>query len=70
MGNTVTRQQHPLPPELLERVLELLPPRDLLAAVLVCRLWRRVGEQPHLWARLRLRLHASSPAVGWRDTAQ
>lgn len=53
----------PLPPELLERVLSFLPPAHLKAAVLVCRLWRRVGARPHLWASLRLRVD------GWRGAA-
>ena len=38
-----------LPPEILERVFHLLPPRDLKAVVLVCRRWREVGEVPVLW---------------------
>jgi hypothetical protein len=39
-----------LPGEMLERILRLLPPRALKAAVLVCRRWREVGEAPGLWA--------------------
>jgi len=33
----------------LERVFRRLCPRDLKAAVLVCRRWREVGEAPKLW---------------------
>ena len=39
-----------LPAEMLERVFNLLPPRDLKAVVLVCRWWREVAEAPWLWA--------------------
>ena len=38
-----------LPAEMLERVFHLLPPRDRMAVVLVCRWWREVGEVPALW---------------------
>jgi len=38
-----------LPSEMLLKVLELLGPRDLKAAVLVCKLWRALGEDPRLW---------------------
>ena len=34
----------------LRLVFRLLPPRDLKNVVLVCRLWREVGEEPGLWA--------------------
>ena len=34
----------------LELVVELLHPRDMKNVVLVCRLWREVGEVPHFWA--------------------
>jgi hypothetical protein len=44
-----------LPPEVLELVLRLLPPRALKAAVLVCRAWRAAGEAPGLWAWARPR---------------
>ena len=38
-----------LPPEILEMILGLLSPADLRSAVLVCQLWREVGEAPGLW---------------------
>ena len=41
---------------LLDLVFRLLPLRDLLVVLLVCRLWREVGEEPGLWARLVLRV--------------
>ena len=34
----------------LELVFGLLPPRDMKNVVLVCRLWREVGEAPGFWA--------------------
>ena len=40
----------------LELVFGLLPPRDMKNVVLVCRLWREVGEAPGLWAWVILRL--------------
>ena len=45
-----------LPPELLDHVFHLLAPQDLKAAVLVCRLWREVGEAPGLWSWVGLRV--------------
>jgi len=45
-----------LPKELLEMFLKLLPPRDLKAALLVCRSWRDVGERSKLWAWVCLRV--------------
>ena len=41
---------------LLDLVFRLLPLRDLLVVLLVCRLWREVGEGPGLWAGLVLRV--------------
>ena len=41
-----------LPAELLEMVLRYLPPRDLRNAMLVCQLWREVGEAPGLWRQI------------------
>ena len=38
------------PNEILEKVFRMLPRRDLMRAVLVCRRWRDVGESPILWA--------------------
>ena len=45
-----------LPLELLHQILGLLAPQDLKAAVLVCRLWREVGEAPGLWTWAFLRV--------------
>ena len=45
-----------LPPELLHKVFLLLAPEDIKAAVLVCRLWREVGEAPSLWSWVVLRV--------------
>ena len=41
-----------LPPSLLARVLDLLPLRDRCTAMLVCRHFQRVGEDPLLWAEV------------------
>jgi len=54
----VARIDSMLPPEMLERVLHLLPPRDLRAAVQVCRRWREVAEAPRLWTWVRLKVTA------------
>ena len=35
---------------MLHQVFCLLPPRDLKNVVLVCRLWREVGDWPGFWA--------------------
>ena len=39
-----------LPEEMLRMVFSFLPPVDLKAAVLVCKLWSRVGQAPGLWS--------------------
>ena len=54
---------HLLPAEILGRVLGLLSHGDLRSAVLVCRWWREVGEQPLLWrwARIKVDCAASHP---------
>ena len=46
-----------LPPEVLIQVFYLLAPRDIKAAMLVCRLWREVGKAPSLWSWVVLRLY-------------
>ena len=38
-----------LPPEILLKIFHLLSPRHLKRVVLVCRWWRKVGEDPALW---------------------
>jgi len=44
-----------LPPELLLEVFQKLPPRVLLKALLVCRLWHSLALQaPQLWTWLHL----------------
>ena len=44
----------------LRLVFKLLPPRDLKNVVLVCRLWREVGEAPRLWAWVVLRVNTEN----------
>ena len=39
-----------VPQEMLRIIFSFLPPKDLKAAVLVCKLWSRVGQAPGLWS--------------------
>ena len=39
-----------LPEEMLRMIFSFLPPNDLKAAVLVCKLWSRIGQAPGLWS--------------------
>eukprot|EP00092_Neocalanus_flemingeri_P010344 GFUD01011142.1.p1 GENE.GFUD01011142.1~~GFUD01011142.1.p1 ORF type:complete len:329 (+),score=72.57 GFUD01011142.1:200-1186(+) len=39
-----------LPPEIFERIFQLLPPQDLKMVMLVCKRWKEVGEVPGLWS--------------------
>ena len=39
-----------LPEEMLRMIFSYLPPEDLKAVVLVCKLWSRVGQAPGLWS--------------------
>ena len=52
----VTNIPSRLPPEVLGRIFRLLPRRALKMAVLVCRLWREVGEEQGVWAGHTLRV--------------
>ena len=45
-----------LPTEILAEILRLLPLQTLKQAVLVCRLWRQLGEDPRLWAKMTLQV--------------
>ena len=47
----------------LSLVFRLLPARDLLVVLLVCRLWREAGEAPGLWAGIVLRHPAPKMAL-------
>ena len=38
-----------LPAEMLRQIFSLVPPADLKTVLLVCQLWREVGEAPGLW---------------------
>jgi len=52
-----------LPAEMVAMVLQLLPPRDLMAAMLVCRRWREVGEDsPALWTWVWLKVNYENHA--------
>ena len=44
------------PEELLETLLQKLPPAGLKSALLVCHTWKRLGEQPDLWFWVNLRV--------------
>merc|ERR1711971_23987 len=48
-----------LPPELLSCIFGFLPFGDLKNALLVCRRWMEVGEQPCLWESFNLKLLAN-----------
>ena len=37
------------PKKILKYIFSLLPPPDLKAAVMVCKLWAEVGQAPELW---------------------
>ena len=52
-----------LPAEVLYLIFCWLPPRDLKSVVLVCRLWREVGEAPGLWTWVVLRLTGEDTEV-------
>ena len=54
--NTVLRQKAGVLDFVLTKVFLLLAPRDLRNVLLVCGLWREVGEAPGLWAGLVLRV--------------
>ena len=45
-----------LPFEMLLEIISHLAPMDLKSAVLVCRRWREVGEEPKLWSWAALKL--------------
>ena len=59
LANTISM----LPAEVLYLIFCWLPPRDLKCVVLVCRLWREVGEAPGLWAWVLLRLTGEDTEV-------
>ena len=44
----------------LSLVFRLLHRRDMRSVVLVCRLWREVGEAPTYWAGLQLQVMGAS----------
>jgi len=46
-----------LPPEIIGKILSSLSPRDLKSAVLVCRMWREVGESSSLWSWARAKIY-------------
>jgi len=50
-----------LPPELLSAIFRFLPFTDLKSALLVCRWWRKMGEDPCLWAKFKLQIPLALP---------
>ena len=48
-----------IPPELLSIIFQFLPFSDLKHALLVCKRWRDLGEQPSLWAKLELQFEGT-----------
>ena len=49
------------PPEILEHILQFLPPKDLKSAVCVSKNFAKVGGKPKLWSWAKLSLHPDSP---------
>jgi len=45
-----------LPSLVISKILSSLSPRDMKSAVLVCRLWRKVGESSSLWSWARVKI--------------
>ena len=43
-------------PEMLHQIFHWLPPEDLKNVLLVCRLWRELGEAPGLWGGMVLKV--------------
>ena len=54
--NCMNKINRLLPPEMLERILSLLEPKDLKNAVLVCKLWAKVGT---------IMITAYTPFISW-----
>ena len=54
--NCMNKINRLLPPEMLERILSLLEPKDLKNAVLVCKLWAKVGT---------IMITAFTPFISW-----
>ena len=50
----VLNQDPALPREILSKVFGFLSNHDLANALLVCRFWRDVGEDPFLWTKFRI----------------
>ena len=44
-----------LPPEMLEKILGYLAPKDLNNVVLVCKTWKNMGEAPALWSWFKIK---------------
>lgn len=46
-----------IPEEILCKILSWLPVRDLCSAILVCKHWRTIGEDPVLWKKYNLEVN-------------
>ena len=46
-----------IPEEILSKILSWLPVRDLCSAILVCKHWRTIGEDPVLWKKYLLEVN-------------
>jgi len=47
-----------LPNEIFHRIFQELPEQDIKAAVLVCKAWNEIGEDPIFWARAIVRIES------------
>ena len=59
-----------LPEEMLRIIFSFLPPKDLKAVVLVCKLWSRVGQAPGLWSWITFHAWSMSSLHAWSISEQ
>ena len=52
-----------LPVEVVLLIFNKLSLKDLFSAVLVSKLWREIGMDPHLWKQFALRVRGDNPAL-------
>ena len=46
-----------LPEEMQRKILNLLPHKDLMSAMLVCKSWKAMGQDPAMWSLFVVTLH-------------
>ena len=59
-----------LPEEMLRIIFSFLPPKDLKAVILVCKLWSRVGQAPGLWSWITFHAWSMSSLHAWSISEQ